>query len=405
MELADGDMTLRLDLAVPAHATILRGHLAKTVTAMLNRAVPSEDPGWIGRAHEVVAPVVRAGPPAPNKMAAVLISRVNADGHRPGDPNARWISARVHTHPTAMDDVIANQLLDLQVRLDAAPLWMVRYRNPEQTDHLRIRVAAREPSHAARATALGEWAAMLATSGTAGQVAFDTYYPEAGRYGSGAALEAAEAVFCADTAAAVIALRQPPAVLHPDTVMALSMLDIAEAFLGGMHSAADYLTAHVVTKPQTIDHSVVGATLRLALEGVPRDLPHLPVDLAEAWAARAKALIAYRSALPGQMDTAMVAGSLLHGHSQPPRRPAQPSRRPARRRRRRQGRPHPPHRPPPRGTSTSTSTSTDVDIAQAVARRRRRRSPRTTQTNLGTIFRPASLSSFMAVLPPRLSAL
>ncbi|WP_322753668.1 lantibiotic dehydratase [Frankia sp. Cas3] len=312
VELADGDMTLRLDLTVPAHRTILREHLADTGVAMLNRAVPGQDLGWIGHAHEVVAPVFRAGLPAPNKLAPPLVSRVNADGHRPGDPTARWISARVHTHPTAMDDIIASRLSVLRTRLDGAPMWMVRYRNTEQTDHLRIRVATDESHHAARAAILGAWAAELATSGVAGQVAFDTYFPEAGRYGADAALQAAEAVFCADTTAAIIALRQPPAGLHPDSITALSMLDLADAFLGGIRPAADYLITRVLAKPQTIDHRVVGETTRLARHSVPRDLPHLPGDLADAWAARAKALATYRAALPGQMDPATVAGSLLH---------------------------------------------------------------------------------------------
>jgi lantibiotic biosynthesis protein len=312
VELADGDMTLRLDLTVPAHATILRGHLADKGVAALNRAVPDDELGWIGHAHEVVVPVFRAGPPAPNKLAPALAGRVNADGHRPGDPNARWISVRVHTHPAAMDDLIATHLPDLGARLDGAPLWMVRYRNNEQTDHLRIRVATEKPNHAARATIAGAWAATLANAGAAGQVTFDTYFPEAGRYGADAALEAAEAAFCADTTAAIVALRRPPAGIHPDTVAALSMLDTAEAFLGGMHPATDYLTARIVANRRTIDHRVVGATTRLSRHGIPRELPQLPGDLADAWEARAKALIAYYAALPGQMDAATVAGSLLH---------------------------------------------------------------------------------------------
>ncbi|WP_165485520.1 lantibiotic dehydratase [Protofrankia symbiont of Coriaria ruscifolia] len=312
VELADGDMTLRLDLTVPVHGTILREQLADAGVAMLNRAVPGEDLAWIGHAHEVVVPVVRAGPPTPNKLALPLVSRVNTDGHRPADPNARWISGRVHTHPAAMDDLIAAHLPDLGARLDGAPLWMVRYRNTEQTDHLRIRVAAEANNHADRVAVLGAWAATLATTGIAGPVSFDTYFPEAGRYGADAALEAAEAVFCADTTAAITALRQPPARLHPDTVVALSMLDIADAFLGGMRPAVDYLTTRVLAKPQTIDHRIVGDTTRVGRHSVPRDLPHLPAALADAWAARAKVLATYRAALPSQMEPARVADSLLH---------------------------------------------------------------------------------------------
>ncbi|WP_462187816.1 lantibiotic dehydratase family protein, partial [Frankia sp. CcWB2] len=122
LELADGDMTLRLDLTVPAHRTILREQLADTGVATLNRAVPGEGLDWIGHAHEIVAPVFRAGPPAPNKLAPALVSRANADGHRPGAPNARWLSARVHTHPAAMDHLIASHLPGLRTQLDGAQL-------------------------------------------------------------------------------------------------------------------------------------------------------------------------------------------------------------------------------------------------------------------------------------------
>ena len=311
VELVDGDMTLRLDLAVPAHAAILRGHLDGHGTAMLNRAAAEDDLAWIGRAHEIVMPVVRTGPPTPNKLGPLLASRVNADGDRPGDPDARWISARVHTHPAAMDNLIATHLPNLRNQLGGARLWMVRYRSPELTDHLRIRVAAGGPEQAARLATLGRWGAALTANSTIGPIAFDTYFPEAGRYGTGAALDAAEAVFCADTAAAITALRHAPAGLHADILTALSLLDLAEAFLGGLHSAADYLTARSVPR-QAVDHDVARATTRLARRGVPRTLPLLAGDVVEAWEARADAVRAYRAALSTQMEAATVLDSLLH---------------------------------------------------------------------------------------------
>ncbi|ONH33611.1 hypothetical protein BL253_00905 [Pseudofrankia asymbiotica] len=146
VELADGDLTLRLDLSVPAHAAILRDHLAEHGTALLNRAATEDGLAWIGRAHEIVMPVVRAGQPTPNKLGPLLVRRDNADGDRPGALDARWISARVHTHPAAMDDLLATHLPDLRAQLGGADLWMVRYRNPELTDHLRVRVATGGPS-------------------------------------------------------------------------------------------------------------------------------------------------------------------------------------------------------------------------------------------------------------------
>ena len=311
VELADGDMTLRLDLAVPAHAAILRDHLGENGSVLLNRAVTEDGLAWIGRAHEIVVPVVRAGPPTPNKLGPLLVRRVNADGDRPGAPDSRWISARVHTHPAAMDDLIATHLPDLRAQLGGATLWMVRYRNPELTDHLRIRIAAGGPEQPARLAAFGRWVAALAATGAVGAIAFDTYFPETGRYGSEATLDAAEAMFCADTAAAIGALRHPPTGMHPDTLTALSMLDLAEAFLGGLPRAADHLAASAVPR-QAVNHDIVRATTRLARHGVPRSLPFLPGDLAQAWEARAETLITYRAALPAQMDAATVLASLLH---------------------------------------------------------------------------------------------
>src|SRR5262249_1008411 len=92
VELADGDMTLRLDLSVGAHAAILREHLAVRRSASLTCAALADELGWIGYVHEVVVPIFRAGPAAPSKLGPVAHPRHNADGHRPLDPGARWIS-------------------------------------------------------------------------------------------------------------------------------------------------------------------------------------------------------------------------------------------------------------------------------------------------------------------------
>ncbi|MGH3623816.1 MAG: lantibiotic dehydratase [Sciscionella sp.] len=316
MELADGDMTLRMNLDVSAHAAILREHLRdKNATATLNRAPAETDYGWIGHAHEIVAPIFRAGKPAPNKLGpAVLVRRSNTDGHRPADPDARWLSASLYTHPDAMDDIIAIHLPTLLAAVDDAPTWIVRYRNPEQTDHLRIRIRTGGSTPAAIATAFGAWSAELTNKGVAGRAGLDTYYPEIGRYGGGAAMDAAEAVFCTDTRAAIITLRRLPNGMHPDTLTALSMLDIAEAFCGGMHAAVDYLALRSFRNPQTIDRAAVAVATRLARHGVPRRLLQLPDDLAAAWSQRADALATYRATLPTSYDPATVLNSLLHLH-------------------------------------------------------------------------------------------
>jgi thiopeptide-type bacteriocin biosynthesis protein len=312
VELADADMTLRLDLTVGAHAAILRDHMASHGSATLTPAALPEELDWIGHAHEIVLPVLRAGPAAPSKLRPTAPTRRNTDGHSPADPDAGWTSVRIHTHPDAMNHIIAVHLPELQLAAKA-PMWMLRYRSPEHTDHLRLRIEAGHVRHGELVIVLGAWAAKLTKIGLAGPVLFDTYFPEVGRYGTGPALRAAEAVFCADTAAAVIALKQPPLEMAPDTVTALSMLDICEAFLGSMNAAAKYLNGRDLP-PQTIGRVIVSATTRLARLGVPRKLAQLPSDLAAAWTARAEALAEYRRLLPGGHDMEAVATSLLHLH-------------------------------------------------------------------------------------------
>lgn len=314
VELADGDMTLRLDLDLSAHVEILRQHLADKGFAILYRAAEPDAYNWIGHAHEVVAPVFRAGPGAPSGMVGPGPRRTSTSGHRPVDPAAPWISARIHTHPDAMDDIIAAHLPSLIAAVDGAPVWMVRYRNAEETDHLRIRVAAGGSASGDRIAALGVWAAALAETGVAGRIVIDTYFPEVGRYGDGVAMDAAEAVFCADTRSAISSLRQPRGELHPDTLSALSMLDIAEAFLGSLDAAADYFAGRVFTAPQRIDRGVTDRTTRLARLGIPRELDQLPGEVAEAWSVRAEALVDYRETLGDRWDEAAVLGSLLHLH-------------------------------------------------------------------------------------------
>lgn len=312
VELADGDMTLRLDLSVGVHAAILREHLTRHGSATLTRAATAGEIGWIGRAHEIVLPVFRAGSAPPARLGPAAPPRRNADGHRPADLDARWVSARIHTHPDAMDHVIAVHLPRLQ-RAAGVPVWMLRYRSPEQTDHLRIRLDAGCGRHGHLTGVLGAWAAGLASAGLAGPVVFDTYFPEVGRYGIGPALAAAEGVFCADTTATILALQQPSPAMSPDTLTALSMLDIAEAFHGSMDSAAAYLTDRDLPA-QIIGHAVVSATARLGRLGVPRNLQQLPSELAAGWLARAEALAAYRKVLPGGYDVSGIATSLLHLH-------------------------------------------------------------------------------------------
>src|SRR5690606_3108157 len=101
------------------------------------------------------------------------------------------------------DEIIADHLPRLCAVLPGElAWWFVRYRSPRETDHLRLRIRTADPDrYGAYAAAAGEWAEQLRREGLAGGLAFDSYHPEIGRYGHGAAMEAAEAVFAADSRA------------------------------------------------------------------------------------------------------------------------------------------------------------------------------------------------------------
>lgn len=97
VELHDGDLTLRLDLRVPAHVASLRDHLARRDIAILTPACDPALLGWLnGHCHEVAVPLVRLGPPSPGQIPQprpLLIGRRHGDF--PAGPAAGWLTAKL----------------------------------------------------------------------------------------------------------------------------------------------------------------------------------------------------------------------------------------------------------------------------------------------------------------------
>jgi thiopeptide-type bacteriocin biosynthesis protein len=124
--------------------------------------------------------------------------------------------------------------------------WFVRYRSPQETDHLRLRLQTPDRErHGRYAAAVGEWAQRLRHDGVAGRLVLDTYHPETGRYGHGAAMEAAEEVFGADSHVVSAQLRHLPAtVIDPAALAAVNMVGIIQGFLGSAAEAMAWLVAH-----------------------------------------------------------------------------------------------------------------------------------------------------------------
>lgn len=141
------------------------------------------------------------------------------------------------------------------------------------------------------------------------RLAFDTYYPETGRY---LAIEEAEAVFAADSRFVLALLTHlPSGEPSPLVVTALSMFDVAAAFLGDRDQAATWLARQ--TPKAAPDRAHVEQVTRLARGGLWHDIPGWP-EIAGAHQDRADAIARYRRALPEGANTDAVLHSLLHMH-------------------------------------------------------------------------------------------
>jgi thiopeptide-type bacteriocin biosynthesis protein len=239
-------------------------------------------------------------------------------GQLPGDPETGWLYAKIHTHPHLFDELIAEQVPQLLAAFDDQPLWwFVRYRSHQETDHLRLRI--RTPNrdhHVAGLVAVGAWAQSLRREHMAGRLVLDTYHPETGRYGHGAAMAAAEEVFATDSQLVALQLRHLPAiVIDPIALAAVNMVSTVHGFLGNLAEATRWLLARAAPRgAAAADRDVAEHVIGLVRGGMPRNLPNWEGRVAHAWQARTAALATYRTRLSAHADTDAILEALLHMH-------------------------------------------------------------------------------------------
>ncbi|WP_217546083.1 lantibiotic dehydratase [Streptomyces sp. GbtcB6] len=319
VELREDDRTRRLRLDVPAHVAVLRAHLAREDQAVLTEAPQEESYGWIGgHVHEIAMPMTSTSPPAPDPLSGSLPVLTNSTlGPVPGSVWAPWLNAKIYTHPDQFHELIGTHLARLTAQLQGGPeWWFVRYRTPHDPDHLRLRIRTRSPGQYAAYTELvARWAAGLRHEGLSSRLVFDTYTPEIGRYGPGAALRGAEAVFTADSAYALAALQglggDGVDGLDGRALAAAGMVDIACGLLGpdeGMRWLANR-----PAPPARVERDARDQTIDLVHHTTPR-ARGWGEALAQAWHRRAVALTLYREHLAKDMDLDSVLESLLHMH-------------------------------------------------------------------------------------------
>lgn len=327
VEMRDDDRRLRLDLHRPLHVEILRAHLRRHGEAVLTEAASEQDLAWIGgHAHEVAVPLTCSRPPAPAPKVETLPTLSNtATGPFPATVHARWLYGRLHTHPDRHDEILASELPRLRPALDqaginGATVWFVRYRSPEQTDHLRLRIGIDGASQYGQAAAvLGAWAQALRAKGMAARLVLDTYTPEIGRYGAGPALAAVEQVFVADSHLVSAQLGVHPAPVPSMALAALNMVGIVTGMLG-LHAGMAWLIAQPATPGSSPDRDTASQVTDMAArltEDTP--LPQLagwPTPIGGIWQRRAEALATYNDILASNrlLNRDEAIESLLHMH-------------------------------------------------------------------------------------------
>jgi thiopeptide-type bacteriocin biosynthesis protein len=325
--LSQHDQRLRLDLTEPAHQHLLHDTLTRRRHVTLTEAAAADAFGWIdNHAHELVLPLATTHaarhPARPRPTSTPFIRQPR---HTPGA--SEWLYARLGCHPHHQTTVLTEYLPLLLDRLGAATdqpvhtrsAWFLRCTEPDH--HLRLRVRLAAPHHFGTAAgALAAWAGRLADAGLLGDLQLDTYRPEAGRFGHGDTLRAAEDVFATDSAAALAQLAHP-AISNlsgaDPALTAASFLDLVTAFSPTPHDGRQWLITHA---PRTL-----AAPPDRPLRTRALDLAHPPHHalaalpggrhVLTAWERRRSALTTYRAALlTAGVDPQIVLADLLHLH-------------------------------------------------------------------------------------------
>ncbi len=205
---AEGDNLLTVDLDNPVSIDAFLPLARRTETALLVELLP--DPAHlVARGvegqymHEIVVPLERV---EPRRLAVAPRVTSTAILRRHFGPGSEWATLKLYGGPVTLNRLLLDVLVPtLRSLLEAGVLrqwFFLRYRDPET--HLRIRTRA---DHGNAGSA---WSAEVARltqpwldAGLIRRVQWDTYSREVERYGGPESMEAAEAIFAADSDAVV----------------------------------------------------------------------------------------------------------------------------------------------------------------------------------------------------------
>ncbi|KRB72576.1 lantibiotic dehydratase [Kitasatospora sp. Root187] len=322
------DQRLPLDLTHPVHRQLLRTTLSGTRHLELREAPSPTDLAWIGRSHELLLPLAQfTAPPARPARPAVpaagpALVRSAAAVHLPGQSTV--LHAQLLGHPARHNEVLTQHLPALlgvfESEKEGVPVWWFRRHRelarPDADQHLALYLALPDPGAYGQAAAhLAAWADRLRRSRLLAGMSLATYEPQVGRYGHGPALDAAHAVFAADSAAALAQIHiAEKAGLAPQAMAAGSMTDLAAAFAPAAGQGLEWLVREIPREGGPLDRSLGDQALDFA--DLRRALWALPggETVSAAWQARTDALANYCKHLSSDRDPLTVLRSLLHLH-------------------------------------------------------------------------------------------
>ncbi|WP_239067172.1 lantibiotic dehydratase [Actinomadura bangladeshensis] len=312
-----GELRLPLDLNKPLDRHLLRSRLERTEHIELREDTPPDALGWIGRPTELVIPMVAISPsrPLPVTAAPSLV-------RQPGD--AELLRAHLVGNPARFDAVLTGHLPALVEQLGGSVRrwWIRRHRDLirlEAEQYLVLLFRLTDSSqYGTVAARLAAFTTDLRGRGLVGQLMLTPATEHPGHYGDGPAMEAAENVFAADTAAAIaqIGLADSSGI-SGQAIAAASMAHLAAAFAPDPLSGYRALTNCLKQGAGRLDPGSRDHALRLgdAVGGFAavRALPGGDA-VASAWQARSSAAAAYCRVLRGQCDPVEPLKTLLHEH-------------------------------------------------------------------------------------------
>jgi thiopeptide-type bacteriocin biosynthesis protein len=219
--LAIGDNRLLLDLENPDHAEELRAELARIADAgavMLQEALPGPEHAWAqgpdGRyLTELVIPLVLRPPPNGSSVLqasggdqATRTTTAASAFTRSRPPGSDWLFVKVYCPRVLEEELLVGAVRDFCDEISRAGLsdgwFFVRYSDPDS--HIRLRFRGDPNRLVSRLMPeLCSWCADLMADGLCQRFAFDTYDREVERYGGPSGMAAAEALFTAESPAAV----------------------------------------------------------------------------------------------------------------------------------------------------------------------------------------------------------